>query len=349
MVAILNNPLDKLSSGGMGPDDEDNEYKRMLIQQLQETDRPVLDQGPSQNQLLASLSSSADKLGTIGGRTARNDDVQRYADLIDKNKSMADQQRMAQLDRKQKLLAELAKLRDTDAQKQTALAYNEKKTKEDREYQENRDKRKFEEAQKLIGMKTQSAKDLLAAKNDPEIKKPTESQNVSSYHASRMIAANKNLDNIMASGYNPASYSAAFRKTSLPIVGQVGASSEDRAFQQAAKEFIASVLRKETGAAVTPQEFQEYSSIYFPAPGDDEQTIAQKADARKRATENMVQLAGNAYKPTENSDQYVYRPPAEDGTAYAATPKGPKVGEVVDGYRFKGGNPKDQASWEEVE
>lgn len=39
------------------------------------------------------------------------------------------------------------------------------------------------------------------------------------------------------------------------------------------------------------------------------------------------------------------------GTKPAAAPtssSGPKAGDVVDGYRFKGGNPADQTSWEQV-
>jgi hypothetical protein len=36
------------------------------------------------------------------------------------------------------------------------------------------------------------------------------------------------------------------------------------------------------------------------------------------------------------------------GEAGVAPASGPKIGEVQQGYRFKGGNPADQSSWEKV-
>lgn len=61
---------------------------------------------------------------------------------------------------------------------------------------------------------------------------------------------------------------------------------QDPAFQQAeqaGREFLASVLRKDTGAAVTPSEMDTYGNMYLPKPGDTPELLAQKKGARQRA------------------------------------------------------------------
>ncbi|MAL41386.1 hypothetical protein [Thalassospira sp.] len=53
--------------------------------------------------------------------------------------------------------------------------------------------------------------------------------------------------------------------------------------QTAGREFLAAFLRKDTGAAITKAEMDEYGSIYLPALGDSEQVLAYKKEARQRA------------------------------------------------------------------
>ncbi len=53
--------------------------------------------------------------------------------------------------------------------------------------------------------------------------------------------------------------------------------------QQAGSEFLLSILRKDTGAAVTPDERREYGTVYLPQPGDPQALIDQKRAARHRA------------------------------------------------------------------
>lgn len=53
--------------------------------------------------------------------------------------------------------------------------------------------------------------------------------------------------------------------------------------QAAGREFLAAFLRKDTGAAITEAEMQQYGSIYIPAPGDSDQALEYKREARQRA------------------------------------------------------------------
>lgn len=72
-------------------------------------------------------------------------------------------------------------------------------------------------------------------------------------------------------------------------------SSTDRRWLQAAREWLAPVLRKDTGAAVGPGELVTYMGIYLPSPTDDAATLAQKAQARQVAEQALRAQAGGAY------------------------------------------------------
>jgi hypothetical protein len=54
-------------------------------------------------------------------------------------------------------------------------------------------------------------------------------------------------------------------------------------------------LRKESGAAIGVQEEAEEFRTYFPVPGDSAAVIKQKAEARQRANQGMIQSAGKAF------------------------------------------------------
>jgi hypothetical protein len=55
----------------------------------------------------------------------------------------------------------------------------------------------------------------------------------------------------------------------------------------AAMEFLAAILRKDTGAAITNQEIEIYGQTYLPQPGDSPAALEQKAKARRRAIEAL--------------------------------------------------------------
>lgn len=105
---------------------------------------------------------------------------------------------------------------------------------------------------------------------------------------------------------------------SVPLVGNFLTSPDYQQYQQAGREFIAAMLRRDSGAAVTQQEFDYYASMYLPQPGDSPEVVAQKKAARDAAYGAMVRGAGPAYvmpgQPGGNAGA------AAPGTASAATP-----------------------------
>lgn len=93
-------------------------------------------------------------------------------------------------------------------------------------------------------------------------------------------------------------------------------SKEYQTYQAAAREWIAGLLRLDSGAAVPESEFQRYFSTYFFAPGDNEQTREAKRQARITAMEALKGIqppgregaAPSARKPlSEMSDEELKR------------------------------------------
>jgi hypothetical protein len=81
-----------------------------------------------------------------------------------------------------------------------------------------------------------------------------------------------------------------------------GLSPEQQKVAQARINFITAVLRKESGASISPSEFTTAEKNYFPKPGDDASVVAQKQKTRELAIKAMGIQAGPGAK---NIEQYV--------------------------------------------
>lgn len=64
-------------------------------------------------------------------------------------------------------------------------------------------------------------------------------------------------------------------------------SDEYQVAKNAGTEFLLAILRKDTGAAVTPSEEKMYGEVYLPQPGDSRAVLQQKEQARGRALRAM--------------------------------------------------------------
>ena len=81
----------------------------------------------------------------------------------------------------------------------------------------------------------------------------------------------------------------------LPMgLGNYMTSPEFQKFDQASRDFVNAVLRKESGAAISESEFQNARIQYFPQPGDTPEKIAQKAKNREIVINAMHRTAGPA-------------------------------------------------------
>ena len=160
----------------------------------------------------------------------------------------------------------------------------------------------IENLDKVYG-KSLSPGDLAAAKAAgaataaKAIKVPSDAEKSAAIYAKKAKESNDvlaQLEDPKVGNYHPEDYGRAMRD--LPLIGKVTKSQGDRQYDAAQKEFLAAILRKESGGAITPAEFSEYGSMYFPQPGDDKNTMNLKKAARERAIGAMVAAGGDAYK-----------------------------------------------------
>jgi len=146
----------------------------------------------------------------------------------------------------------------------------------------------------LVGNNPKARQELMTAyakkkfdMNDQESKDAT--------FADRMSAANPMIEK-----YTPAALdnSNVRLDRNLPdFISNRVVSDDYQSFNQAQRDFINAQLRKESGAAIAPSEFQNAAKQYFPQVGDSEQVLAQKKVNRDNAVSGMTRAAGPAYKP----------------------------------------------------
>lgn len=77
----------------------------------------------------------------------------------------------------------------------------------------------------------------------------------------------------------------------IPVVGNLLTSSDKQQLDQAERNFVNAVLRRESGAAISPSEFDSAAQQYFPQPGDSDAVINQKTANRERVIGSLSQSA----------------------------------------------------------
>lgn len=165
--------------------------------------------------------------------------------------------------------------------------------------------------------------------------KISDNERLSAAYATRMRKA---ADTITALNYVPSTTDMMLFNRMLSGPGLLQSlankslSPDAQKYLQAVQDFNRAKLRKESGAAIGKEEVFGDLSTFFPVPGDDPTTLEQKKQARETAIQGMIGASGAAYKPPQD-----------------ATPsKGPAIGSIEDGYKFKGGDPSDPKNWEKA-
>lgn len=202
---------------------------------------------------------------------------------------------------------------------------------------------------------------------DASSPKLTEGQSKDLVYLKRGDEANKLLEtmagNLTANGGQQGARGAAdvFLR-GLPGIGDSSAvnalvSAPRQQAEQAAREYLAAILRKDTGAAITAQEFDIYGQTYLPQPGDSPATLRQKARSRQVALDAIAtglgpERAAIARPGVGNGELGSAArafggaaPMQPAGTIRPTTGQAPAIGTVRNGYRFLGGNPADPSSW----
>lgn len=115
----------------------------------------------------------------------------------------------------------------------------------------------------------------------------------------RMSEANDIITEI-GKNYNPEAVKIAKGLEDIPLAGYAAnalISPKDQQIIQAQRQFVNSVLRPESGASISPAEFENAAKQYFPQPNDTDETIARKEQARQTAIEGLMVGIPREYMP----------------------------------------------------
>lgn len=199
------------------------------------------------------------------------------------------------------------------------------------------------------------------------VPKPTETSDKAGVFYNRAAPASASLDAAVAGGYVPSD--ADYEATLGAISGLPNAatrhiiSDEGRSFYNNAQNFMMAILRPDTGAAFGKDEFQSYARIFIPMPGDDANVVKEKAAARAVALTALQGTSRGAAEHIATLLQQNGLPVPEEmarviarggiggapGAPPAASAGGPAIGTVEDGFRYIGGPPGEQSSWQAVQ
>lgn len=130
--------------------------------------------------------------------------------------------------------------------------------------------------------------------------KQTEAQSKDSLYASRMFQAESILRDpqVMEAATNARVRVGGALAEKVPFgLGRMVMSEGYQKFDQAQRDFINAVLRRESGAVISESEFDNAKKQYFPQPGDTQDVIAQKQRNRAEAIKGVAGGGGPAYRP----------------------------------------------------
>lgn len=143
---------------------------------------------------------------------------------------------------------------------------------------------------------------------------PTQSQSLASTYGQRMVQSDTILTEL--EDYATTRESGFF---GLPFVPNPVKPEEQQRLEQAKRNFINAVLRRESGAAIAPSEFESADKQYFPQWGDSPAVVEQKRKNRETAIQGMLR-EGRVALP-EGAATGVQRAPKPSSPSSPTTPE----------------------------
>lgn len=133
----------------------------------------------------------------------------------------------------------------------------------------------------------------------------TETQEKSRFYTQNMVESLPVMADVLKQGYTPnrqdqvaagPQATGFIGATANAVVPRSFATEQGRKFYNAGRQVLAAILRKESGAAITDDEWATYGPIYLPWPGESKQERDAKMRKLYSMTDNMALGAGSAYR-----------------------------------------------------
>ena len=148
------------------------------------------------------------------------------------------------------------------------------------------------ESEEIANIKASAKKDIEVIAGTEKKEKTTADEKLSYGFYSRMEKAERSIEDL--GDFNSADYWER-----LKGVTNITSSPELQQYRQAADDWIRSKLRRESGAAIAPDEMDSEYKIYFPQIGDSQEVIRQKEKARATAVNAMRIASGGEFDRQE--------------------------------------------------
>lgn len=124
-------------------------------------------------------------------------------------------------------------------------------------------------------------------------------------------------DKMVGDGYDPTSASWINKYLAGTTIGNLAMSEQDQVFVGSVEQMINAIARRETGAAITAFEKQDFFNRYMPVAGDKPARIKQKRNALERQFKSIRGQSGSVYdaiRTTQNFESSEQKPKQEEST-----------------------------------
>lgn len=169
----------------------------------------------------------------------------------------------------------------------------------------------------------------------PDLSKVPEHVAKSANFAARMIDSEEKLQAAMADPkkFNPATLGTATVNALPEVAANYFRSPEGQKYMQSAREWIRAYLRRESGAAISADEFRQDFLTFFPQPNDDAATIEQKRQARMLAATGIANEARDVFPhlaPRQAEVLKKWNAPAPNQAPTRPRARNPQTGQIIE-------------------
>jgi hypothetical protein len=140
----------------------------------------------------------------------------------------------------------------------------------------------------------------------------TDAQLKAAGYGERMGAAESELTELMDSGFDPTTYQQKIGESIPGSWGHKYMTEQQKLYTNAKIDWVRAKLRHESGAVIGKEEALSEANAYFPAPGDPQRVIEQKARLRRTAMRSIGITSGGKYKVPKKKKL----PPLPEGVTF---------------------------------